>query len=242
MAQAQAPKLHGGRRHGKGFAAAHHMAQQGIAAVEDAGHGVFLMGPQLDLRVHAVELDVGAIVFPGPDGVEFLIVALHQLLPALRVFPYPALESVLDGLLLLLGDDGFLLVQQPGFLPVYGDGIQHPHIPQVQAFFQDFICVDPMGAVFQDGIVVIEVRAFPGYAPHGGIGGKQHLDLVSPVRGGVEQAIHECFHHLWGNPGGAQAHFDIPGLQILWLHSLEGQDLGLKGLQGFRLRLGRMPG
>ena len=107
------------------------MAQQGIATVEDAGHGVFLMGAQLDLRVHAVEPDVGTIVFTGPDGIEFFIVELHEPFPALWVFPYPGLESITDGLLLLLGDDGLLLVQHPCFLPVHGIGIEHPHIPQV---------------------------------------------------------------------------------------------------------------
>ena len=53
------------------------------------GDGVHLMLPQGDLWIHAAEIDVAAIIFTGPVAVEQDIVRLADLLPPLRVFPYP---------------------------------------------------------------------------------------------------------------------------------------------------------
>ena len=57
-AEAQAFLLHGGRNHGEGFAAAHHVGQQGIAAVNGPGNTIDLMGSQGVLGIHAVEFQV----------------------------------------------------------------------------------------------------------------------------------------------------------------------------------------
>ena len=60
------------------------------------GDSVFLMLPQSDLRVHAGEYDMTAVILPGTGAVHFLVVLPHQRFAALRVFPNPVFESVLD--------------------------------------------------------------------------------------------------------------------------------------------------
>ena len=79
-----------------------------------------------------------------------------------------------------------------------------------------------MGAIFQDGVVVIEVRTFSGHAPNGGIGGKQHLNFALPVKWCVEQGIYEFFDYPRGDPSGTKPHFNVAGSQIPGLHGLEG--------------------
>ena len=85
------------------------MGQQGIPAIKHMRDRAQLMLPEFDIRVHSHEMDVRSIVFAGTGGIEKLIIFLYQLLPALRIFPHPVPEGILDGLLLLLGTSGFLL-------------------------------------------------------------------------------------------------------------------------------------
>lgn len=96
--------LHGGGYHFKGFARADTVGQQRIFAIEDMGHGVLLVGPQGNFRVHACKADMGTVIFTGAGCVEDRIVLPAQDLPALRVLENPLLELLADRLLLLLGD------------------------------------------------------------------------------------------------------------------------------------------
>ena len=75
------------------------------------GDGVDLMGPELDGRVDAHEVEMAPVIFPGPDAVEFLIVEPRQPVPAVLVFPDPILKRLFDELLLALGDGRLLLVE-----------------------------------------------------------------------------------------------------------------------------------
>ena len=52
------------------------MGKQGVAAIEDMGDRIYLVGAKLDLRVHTYEGQMGAVILPGTDGVELLIVEL----------------------------------------------------------------------------------------------------------------------------------------------------------------------
>ena len=108
------------------------MGQKRIAAIENVGDSIELVGPQADLRVDAAENDMAPIVFPEAAGIEKLVVFLYQRPAAFRVAPYPVLKSVLDGLLFLLGQSGFLLVQDTAFLAVRGlYGVLNADIPEV---------------------------------------------------------------------------------------------------------------
>ena len=130
MAKPQTLALHGGRDHLKGLACAYLVRQQRISAVENVCDSVQLMLPQMNLRVHATESDMGAIVFARPVGIEQFIVARHKLLPSVRVSPYPLGKGVLDGLLFLLGKGRFFGIENPALLAIrVGHGVVDAHIP-----------------------------------------------------------------------------------------------------------------
>ena len=153
LGQPQPPQLHGGSGHFKSFARAHTMSQQRVAAVQNVGNGVFLVGAQLDFRVHAGEGQVTAVVFPRPDTVEPFIVKPAQPGTARRVLPDPFAKPVPDQLLLLLGQNGFLLVLDGVplavfiFLIIKNDGI-----PQIQGVLHQTVGVGPPGAVGAGGL------------------------------------------------------------------------------------------
>ena len=77
LAEPQALALHGGGHHLKGLTAANLMGQERVPAIQHMGNGVQLVLPQGDLRVHAAEGDVAAVVLPGPGGIELFVVELH---------------------------------------------------------------------------------------------------------------------------------------------------------------------
>ena len=107
------------------------MCKQGIAAIQDVGYSVSLMLPQGDFRVHAGEDDMLSVVFPWAQRIEPLIVAINQVPPPVRVFPYPVPKGVLDGLLLLLCKGGFLAVEHTALSAVRVlHGVIYPHIPR----------------------------------------------------------------------------------------------------------------
>ena len=87
------------------------MGQQGISAIQDAGNGVDLMGPQRNCWIDTHKVEMAPVVLPGADRVKFLVVEPRQPLPALRVTPNPVLERLLDKLLLALGNGGLLLIE-----------------------------------------------------------------------------------------------------------------------------------
>ena len=49
--------FHSGGLHFEGLARAYDVGKEGVAAKKGPGHGVFLMRPQLDFRVHAGECE-----------------------------------------------------------------------------------------------------------------------------------------------------------------------------------------
>ena len=143
------------------------MGQEGVAAVEDVGHGVDLMGLELDLRVHTGENDVAPIVFAGPGAVHFLVVLLDKGLPPPGVTPYPVPESVFQRLLFLLGQGGFLGVEYPMLLAVQVCyQVVDTDIPEVQRVLQYLIGVGPSGSEGGVGGNVMVVHSpFPGDLP-----------------------------------------------------------------------------
>ena len=108
------------------------MREQGVPTVEDVRHGVELMLPQSDFWVYAGERDMLPVVFTRTSAVEYLVVLLRQIAPPVRVFPYPVLKSILDGLLLLLGEGSLLTVEHAALFAVCVDlGVIYPHIAEV---------------------------------------------------------------------------------------------------------------
>ena len=62
------------------------------------GDGVYLVFPQGDLRVHAGEIDVTAVILTGAVGVEQDVIGFADGFTALRVLPDPLCEGFLDKL------------------------------------------------------------------------------------------------------------------------------------------------
>ena len=87
------------------------MGEQGVPTIKHMSNCIALMFPQIDLRVHTDKMDMASVILAGPGTIEQLVILLHQQIPPLRVLPNPACKGILDGLLLLLGEGGFLTVE-----------------------------------------------------------------------------------------------------------------------------------
>ena len=74
LAQPQPLRLHSGGRHLKGLARAHFVRQQGVPAVKHMGDGPPLVFPQGDVRVHAAQDDVAAVILTGAGAIKQLVV------------------------------------------------------------------------------------------------------------------------------------------------------------------------
>ena len=162
------------------------MGQQGIPAVHNMGNGIDLMGPQGNFRVHALETDMLAIVFTGTAGIECFVVDGAQPFPAVDVFPNPFGKLLLDQLLPVLGDGGFLLVEDSLFISVFIlHIIKNPHILLVQGLLQDEVGAHPLCAVGGVGLDIGPVKVFFGNRPLAGGFGTQDFNTASglPIRG-----------------------------------------------------------
>ena len=94
------------------------MGKERVAAVEDVGDGVYLVGAQPDFWADAAKGDVPPIIFTGSHGVKGVVVVADKAVPALWVFPYPVLECLLYHLLLCLCRRGLLGVEHRLFAAV----------------------------------------------------------------------------------------------------------------------------
>ena len=196
--------------------------------------GVALVFPEGDLRVHAHEFDVGAIVFTGSGAVEQLVVLLHQRNAPLGVLPDPVCKSVLDDLLFLLCQHGFTLVQHTfGLALGILDGVVDADILQVQGLLQNLVGVCSAGAVGLGGNNV----APPGgslalHTPLGGIRRISHFDCMAQIVGNLEGLGHKLLDNVRVQPCGTQAHINFRGFQFSGLRL--GQCLHIDG----KLRVG----
>ena len=123
------------------------------------GDGAPLVFPQGDVRVHAAEHDMAPVILTGAGGVEKVVVGPDQISPPLGVAPHPVPESILNGLLFLLGKGGLFLVQHPLLFPVHIlNGVVDTDIPEVQRVFQDTVGAGPVCAVGHIGHDIVPPR------------------------------------------------------------------------------------
>ena len=108
VAQSQPLTFHRRCYHLEGFACPHFVCEKRIPTIQDVSNGVFLMFAQRDFGIHAVEVNMFTVVFARAAAVEKFIVAIHQRMTTVGVFPYPILKRILDRLLFLLCQSGFL--------------------------------------------------------------------------------------------------------------------------------------
>ena len=167
------------------------------------GDGVDLMGPELDGRVDAHEVEMAPVRFPGANRVELLVVELAQPVPAVLVFPNPVLERLFDELLLALGDGCLLLVEHGDLVAVLiFNVIKHTDSTQVQSLLQDFVAIDAPGAVGTVGVDTALVPAFALNLPLTCICGVVDTDAGAHIPGCLHDFVHELLHHVDGKPRG----------------------------------------
>ena len=238
LAQAKPLAFHGSRHHLERLARAHLMGKQRVAAVQDMCDSVPLVLPQRNLRVHAGENDVAAVVFARTNGVEQFIILRHQRPPPLWVLPDPFAEGILDRLLLLLCKGGCFLVEHALLFSVrILHSVVDAHIPQVQRILQNLVGVGPVrtvGGIRGDIGARHDVLAVD--SPFGGMGREVYLDGTVLVIRGIQQLVHEVLNVLRRNPRRTQPHVNVGCLQILGLCRFQRRHIGLKG--SVRLRSG----
>ena len=218
------------------------MCQQRISTVENVGDGVDLVLAERDLRVHAAEIDMAAIILAGAVAVEQNIIGLADSFTSVRVFPDPLGKSVFNEFLLTLGDGRLFLVQNGNSAPfLIVLVIKNADILQVKCRFDDLIGVDALGAVGADGLDIAAIRAFTFNAPLAGDAGI--VDLHAPLRAaGCPQRFKDKPADIFGvQPCSAQPDGDLAGSEVGGLHPRQclGVDLILRVL--LRLTLGNRP-
>ena len=135
LAQSQAFTFHSGSRHFKGFARTNLMCQQGIPTIQHMGNGISLVFPKGYIGIHATKSDMATIVFTRSGGVKQFIILGHKCFTAVRVFPNPVSERILDCLLFLLCQSSFLFVQHTLLLAIrILNGVVDTNIFQIQSF------------------------------------------------------------------------------------------------------------
>ena len=195
------------------------MGQQSIAAIEDVGNGVDLMTAQRDFRRHAVECDMASIVLPGPVRVEQDVICLADGFASFRVFPNPFGKGFLQQFLFTLGNGCFFLVEHccPASVCIIHI-VEDADILQVQAGLDDFIGVDPLGAVGAVGLDIASVLALALDPPLACGFGVMHLDFPL-CAAGCSQRFKDKLPDIFGiQPCGTQTHGDLAGRQIHRLH------------------------
>ena len=148
LTKAKVFAFHRCRDHLKRLSSPDLMREQGVSAIENVRHCIGLMLPHSDFWIHSCECDMGTVVLPQPDRIEPLVVGLYKRMAAVSVLPDPVTERILDGLLFLLCQSGFLLIQNPTFLTIrITHNIEDTHITQIQRILQNMIGIDARGAV-----------------------------------------------------------------------------------------------
>ena len=95
------------------------MGKECVAAIQDMGNGIDLMGPECDLRADTAKYDMASVILTGADGIERVVVIPHQSAPACRVFPDPILKCLFDCFLLCLRCRGFFGIEYGFFISVF---------------------------------------------------------------------------------------------------------------------------
>ena len=223
LRQAQTLALHAGSDHLEGLASADTMGQQGIPAIQDMGHRIFLVLHQGDLRRHTHKADVRAIIFTGADAVKHPVIGLHQIFPAIHIPENPFLECLLDGVLFLLGQHRLIFVEHPMLIPVYITlRVIDFGVPQVQGIFQQPVGIGAGGAKGGIDQRIIHIPAFARHIPcagHIGIGYRNNSPRHIPRR--VERLLHKFLDIFRLDPGCAKANLDFRCIQVFGLYPFQ---------------------
>ena len=202
------------------------MGKQGIPAVHDMGDGIDLMGSQGDLRVHPGKADMTAVILTGANGIKGFVVDAAQPFSPVNVFPDPFGEFLLNQLLSILGNGGFLFVENRLFVAVFVlHIIKHTHIPLVQGLLQNLIGIHALGAVGGQSFDIAPVSVLFGNGPLSGSAGAQDFNAASCVIAGAESLHHEFLVDIYGYPVGTDTDANLSGGQVYRLHCFQRLDV-----------------
>ena len=223
LAQSQPFCLHSRSGHLESLAGTHFVGQQRIAAVQHMSNGILLMFPQPDFRIHAAKADMRTIVLTGTSAVEQLVILFHKFRAAIRVFPHPVLERILNGLLFLLGEGGLLFIQNPLLLAVcILHGIVDTNIPQIQRILQNPVGIGTAGAVGHIGMDIIPARCtLTGDLPLCRHGREFHFNVPAQIKRRFKGFFHELLDIIPIDPCGTKAHINLRRIQVFRLCFLQ---------------------
>jgi hypothetical protein len=159
------------------------------------------------------------VILAEPGAVEQLIVFLRQLTPPVRVFPYPIMKSILDGLLLLLSKGGLFRIENAALLTVrICLGIVDSYIAEIKRVLQNLVGICSLCTVGHPGVdISVADAALAGDIPLGGKFRIIDLNIVAQVRRRVQKLVHELLNVLFADPRRAEAYLDFGGVQVFRL-------------------------
>ena len=159
LAQSKAFAFHCRSCHFKGFSCTNFVCQKCISTIQHMSDCIFLMLPKRNIRVHAAKTDMRAVVFTRTGTIEQLIVFLHQMFSASRVFPNPTGKSIFNCLLFLLCQGSFFLIQDTFLLSFcIFNGVIDTNIFQIQRFFQNPVRIGTGSAVSHISCHIVLIR------------------------------------------------------------------------------------
>ena len=219
VAKAEAFALHRRRDHLESLARADLVRKKRIPTIQNVSNSVQLMLTKLYLRIHTGECNMLSVVFARTGGVEKLVILLNQFVPPRRVFPYPFLKCVLDGLLLLLGKRGFFGVEHALLFTIrIRDRVVNAHVAQIQCILQNLVSIGAFRAVGHIGVdVAAAYNTLAGDIPFRAE--IRVVDVYAPahIESWLQQLEHELLDIRFIDPRCAEAHFNFRSVQILWL-------------------------
>jgi len=211
-------EFHRGSDHGVGLSRADDVCQERVGRLENAPHARFLVSVELDYPACAWERQVVTVECADARVVEHVVVKPTEPFPPRIVRPHPFFEAFLDALLLLAGSLGGLGVDDRFLVLI--EVVDRRRF-EVQGIFNEF------------------KRRVTVRAPIGRVGGRspgfpiprempsaECMDMADLHAGGdVEQLLGELLHVLGWQPGSAQPHVNLRGIQISRLHRLQSLDV-----------------
>ena len=160
-----------------------------------------------------------SVVFARTGGVEKLVILLNQFVPPRRVFPYPFLKSILDGLLLLLGKRGLFGVEHALLSAVrILNGVVDTNVAQIQCILQNFVGISAFCTVGHIGVDVAAAHnALAGDIPFRAEIRVVDINAPAHIESWLQQLEHELLDIRFIDPRCAEAHFNFRSVQILGL-------------------------
>ena len=169
-----------------------------------------------------------SVVFARTGGIEKLVVLLNQIMPPRRVFPYPFLESVLDGLLLLLRKRGLLGIEHALLSAVcILNGVVNAHVAQIQRVLQNLVGIGAFRAVGHIGVdIAAAYNTLAGDIPF--CAEIRVVDINAPahIESRLQQLKHELPDILFVDPRCTEAYFNFRSVQILGLRLFQSRNIG----------------